>query len=151
MGFTDPVYGKFMQGDTRSGELEIRPTADGAITTLLLRQLSDGQWYAIGATSSEIRLDTPASGATVVSPLALSGASRAFEATVQVKINAHGTADPLGTGMVRGGSGPELAPFSGSIQWENPGTGSGVLLLFVSSAQDGSVLSATAVPVGFAG
>lgn len=149
-GFTDPVYGEFMQGDSRSGELEVRPVADGAVTTVLLRQLSDGQWYAIGAASSEIQLDMPVASAMISSPVTLSGSSRAFEATVEVEVNAHGTAEPLGTGIVMGGSGPDLAPFSGSIQWDNPGTGGGVLLLFVSSAKDGSVWTATAVPVGFA-
>lgn len=149
-GFTEPVYGEFMQGDSRSGELEVRPVADGAVTTVLLRQLSDGKWYAIGATSSEIQLDMPAAGARISEPAALSGSSRAFEATVNVEVRAHGTVEPLGTGIVMGGSGPDLAPFSGSIQWKNPGTGGGVLLLFELSAKDGSMWTAAAVPVGFA-
>ncbi len=149
-GFADPVYGEFMQGDARSGELEVRSTEGGAVTTVLLRQLSDGQWYAIGATSSEIRLDVPAAGDTIGSPVALSGLSRAFEATVGVEVYAHGTAVPLGTGIVMGGSGPDLEPFSGSIQWENPGSGGGTLLLFIASAKDGSAWTAAAVPVGFA-
>ncbi len=149
-GFTEPVYGEFMQGDSRSGELEVRPVADGAVTTVLLRQLSDGKWYAIGATSSEIQLDMPAAGARISEPAELSGSSRAFEATVNVEVRAHGTVEPLGTGIVMGGSGPDLAPFSGSIQWENPGTGTGVLLLFELSAKDGSMWTAAAVPVGFA-
>ena len=149
-GFTDPVYGEFMQGDARSGELEVRPVAEGAVTTVLLRQLSDGHWYAIGATSSEIQLDAPAAGEVISAPVALSGSSRAFEATVNVEVHAFGTAEPLGTGIVMGGSGPDLGPFSGSIQWGNPGTGGGVLLLFELSAKDGSVWTAAAVPVGFA-
>ena len=149
-GFTDPVYGAFMQGDARSGELEVRATTDGAVTTVLLRQLSDGQWYAIGAISSEIQLDVPAAGARISAPVALSGSSRAFEATVNVEVRSHGTAEPLGSGIVMGGAGPELGPFSGSIQWDNPGNGSGALLLFVSSAKDRSVWTATAVPIGFA-
>ena len=149
-GFTDPVYGEFMQGDARSGELEVRPVEGGAVTTVLLRQLSDGRWYAIGASSSEIRLEVPMAGDRIGSPVALSGSSRAFEATVNVEVRSHGTAVPLGTGIVMGGSGADLEPFSGSIQWENPGSGGGSLLLFESSAKDGSVWTAAAVPVGFA-
>jgi hypothetical protein len=148
--FTDPVYGDFMQGDARSGELEVRPVEGGAVTTVLLRQLSDGRWYAIGATSSEIQLDVPPAGERIGSPAALSGSSRAFEATVNVEVRSHGSAEPLGTGIVMGGSGPDLGPFSGNIEWENPGSGDGALLLFVSSAKDGSVWTAAAVPVGFA-
>ncbi|MBV1777937.1 Gmad2 immunoglobulin-like domain-containing protein [Paeniglutamicibacter sp. ABSL32-1] len=149
-GFTDPVYGEFMQGDARSGELEVRPAADGPVTTVLLRQLSDGRWYAIGATSSEIQLEVPVAGERIASPVELSGSSRAFEATVNVEVRSHGSAEPLGSGIVMGGSGPDLGPFSGNVQWDNPGTGGGALLLFVSSAKDGSVWTAAAVPVGFA-
>ena len=139
-----------MQGDARSGELEVRAVEGGAVTTVLLRQLSDGQWYAIGAASSEIQLEVPAAGDGIGSPVALSGSSRAFEATVNVEVRSHGTAVPLGTGIVMGGAGPDLEPFSGSIQWDNPGSGGGALLLFISSAKDGSVWTAAAVPVGFA-
>jgi hypothetical protein len=149
-GFTDPVYGEFMQGDSRSGELEVRPIPDGAVTTVLLRQLTDGNWYAIGAMSSEIVLDLPRAGDPITSPVALSGSSRAFEGTVEVVVRSHGSAEALGTGIVMGGSGPDLGPFNGSIQWNNPGSGGGVLLLFETSAKDGSVWTAAAVPVGFA-
>ena len=149
-GFADPVYGEFMQGDARSGELEVRSSEGGAVTTVLLRQLSDGQWYAIGASSSEIQLDMPVAGDKISSPVALSGLSRAFEATVVVEVRSHGTAQPLGTGIVMGGSGPDLEPFSGSIQWDNPGSGGGALLLLITSAKDGSAWTAAAVPVGFA-
>ncbi len=31
-GFTDPIIGEFMQGDSRSGEFEVRATADGPLT-----------------------------------------------------------------------------------------------------------------------
>lgn len=149
-GFTDPVYGEFMQGDSRSGELEVRAIADGAVTTVLLRRLSDNHWYAIGAVSSEIQLDAPAAGEAITSPVALSGSSRAFEATVEVAVRSHGIAEPLGTGIVMGGSGPDPGPFNGTVQWENPGSGGGALLLFATSAMDGSVWTATAVPVRFA-
>ncbi|MGL3805416.1 Gmad2 immunoglobulin-like domain-containing protein [Paeniglutamicibacter sp. R2-26] len=149
-GFAEPVYGTFMQGDARSGELEVRSSEGGAVTTVMLRQLSDGTWYAIGATSSEIRLDAPAAGAVVGSPLELSGSSRAFEAAVGVEVRAHGRPVPLGTGLVMGGAGPDLEPFSGSLEWENPGSGGGTLLLFIASAADGSAWTAAAVPVSFA-
>lgn len=150
-GFSEPAYGEFMQGDARSGELEIRSNEGGAVTTVMLRQLSDGTWYAIGAASSEIRLDAPAAGAVVGSPLELTGSSRAFEAAVGVELRAHGRTVPLGTGLVMGGAGPDLEPFSGSLEWETPGSsGGGTLLLFIASAADGSAWTAAAVPVSFA-
>lgn len=149
-GYTDPVYGEFMQGDSRSGELEVRAVADGAVTTVLLRQLSDGNWYALGAMSTEIQLESPAAGEQIVSPVTLSGSSRAFEATVEVAVRAHGRDEPLGTGIVMGGSGPDMGPFSGNVEWDNPGSGGGALVLFETSAKDGSVWTVTVVPVGFA-
>ena len=39
VGFTDPVVGEFQQGDSRSGEVEVRPSADGPVTTVMVRQL----------------------------------------------------------------------------------------------------------------
>ncbi|MEE1620999.1 Gmad2 immunoglobulin-like domain-containing protein [Zafaria sp. J156] len=149
-GFTDPLYGEFQQGDSRSGELEVTAVADGAVTTVLLRELSDGNWYAIGATSSEIQVEVPEPGAQINAPVAVSGQSRAFEAVVEVAVRAHGSSEPLGTGIVMGGAGPELGPFSGSIDWDNPESGAGALLFFQSSAKDGTVWVAAAVPVGFA-
>ena len=39
VGFTDPVVGEFLQGDSRSGEVEVRPRADGPVTTVFVRLL----------------------------------------------------------------------------------------------------------------
>ena len=38
VGFTDPVVGAFQQGDSRSGEVSIRPKSTGPVTTVLVRQ-----------------------------------------------------------------------------------------------------------------
>ncbi|MDO5743868.1 MAG: Gmad2 immunoglobulin-like domain-containing protein [Micrococcaceae bacterium] len=149
-GFTDPIYGEFMQGDSRSGELEVRAVADGPVTTVLLRQFTGDQWYIIAATTSEIDLESPEAREGISSPVALSGTARAFEGLVEVQIRAHGISAPLGQGQVIGGAGQNLEPFSQSLQWQNPGSGFGSLLLTVSTAKDGGVWAVEALPVGFA-
>jgi hypothetical protein len=37
------------------------------------------------------------------------------------------------------------------VRWENPGGGWGVVLAYTTSAEDNSVVQATAIPVGFIG
>src|SRR5690606_26524505 len=84
VGMTDPVIGDFMQGDSRSGEVEVRGFADGAPTIVLVRQLEDDSWFVIGAVTESIQPAAPEQGATVSSPIALTGQAYAFEGTVQV-------------------------------------------------------------------
>ncbi len=37
VGFTDPVYGEYQGGDSRSGEVEVRAAPDGPVTTVFVR------------------------------------------------------------------------------------------------------------------
>src|SRR5689334_12156148 len=39
LGFVDPVVGVYQAGDSRSGEVEVRPVATGPVTTVVVRQL----------------------------------------------------------------------------------------------------------------
>ncbi len=148
-GFTDPLVGEFMQGDSRSGEIEIRGRETGQITTVLVRQLSDDNWWVLGALTPLIDLETPEAGATVANPAQLSGRSSAFEAAVDVSIFDLGGTTPLGTGIVMGGGGAELEPFSGEVGYDDPAGRRGVVMLFTVSTEDGSVDEAVAVPVVF--
>ena len=40
----NPVIGPFEQGDARSGEVPVQPSASGPVTTVLVRQLGPGQF-----------------------------------------------------------------------------------------------------------
>jgi hypothetical protein len=149
-GFTDPVVGAFRQGDARSGEIDIRPKATGPATTVLVRQLSDGHWYAIGASSDDLRLTSPDVGAAVSSPVTVRGRSRAFEGTIIVTVLAQGDPAPLGRQPLIGG-GAELGPFSGTVSFQAPaGQVTGAIMLTTDSAEDGRIWQATVVPVAFA-
>lgn len=151
VGFTDPVVGELREGDSRSGEVDVQAAADGPVTTVLVRQLSDDAWYVLGAMTEDIVLDDPTAGTAIDDPLQLSGQARAFEGTVQVAVFERGGTEPLDEGFVTGSGGPDLGPFEGEVSWSNPGGGWGSVVLYTESAEDGRVWQATAIPVGFIG
>lgn len=150
VGFTDPVVGEFLQGDSRSGEVEVRPRSDGPVTTVFVRQLgSDDDWYVIGAATDGIRPSSPETGDTVTSPVQLSGTSTAFEGTVQVSVRDPGVEEPLGTGFVTGGSMGEMGPFEGTVEFEPGDAVDGAILFATVSMEDGQVWEVAAIPVVF--
>jgi hypothetical protein len=149
VGFTDPLVGEFMQGDARSGEVEVRPTADGPVTTVFLRQLTPGQsWWVLGAATANISTDAPGPGDTITSPVTVSGSALAFEGTVNVEVRQDGTRQPLGTGVVTGG-GDVLRPFSGQIEFSTPTAEYGAVVFLTHSEQDGRVWEAGVIRVRF--
>lgn len=148
-GFTTPVVGPFMQGDARSGEVEVRASADGPVTTVMVRQLGeDGTWWVLGSATGTIVVDEPVAGATVTSPVTVSGQALAFEGAVSVEVRQDGTSVPLGVGQVLGG-GDEMRPFSGTIEFTDPTADRGALVFLTYSAKDGSVLQAATLRVTF--
>ncbi len=150
-GFTDPVYGDDVSAGAGSGEITVRAGATGPTTVVQVWRSGDGSWWVLGAATDDIVLETPVRGTAIDDPLQLSGRARAFEGTVLVSVLARGATDPLGEGVVTGSGSGDLGPFEGEIRWENPGGGWGVVLLVTESAEDGRVMQATAIPVGFIG
>jgi hypothetical protein len=149
-GFTDPLVGAFRQGDSRSGEVDIRPKDTGPATTVLVRQMSDGHWYAIGASSDDLQLSSPDAGTAVSSPVTVRGRSRAFEGTIIVTVLAQGDPTALGREPLIGGGG-ELGPFSGTVRFDAPDDATtGAIMLTTDSAEDGRIWQATVVPVQLA-
>jgi hypothetical protein len=150
LGFESPAVGPFMAGDSRSGEVEIRPTADGPVTTIFVRQLGAGdEWWVLGAATANIRLDEPAALSTVTSPVQLQGTSTAFEANVSVEVRQDGSITPIGRGSVMGGSMGEMGPFDGSVEFDGPTTESGAIVLATQSMEDGATWEAAVVRVHF--
>ena len=150
-GFRQPVVGTFRAGDSRSGEVEVRAAPRGPATTVIVRQLgADGSWWVLASTTPNIELDSPARGATVASPVRVTGRARAFEGTVQVVLREDAGAQPLATGFVTGSGGAELGPFEGELTYtRKPTQARGVLLLFTDSAEDGRVWEVLASRVRF--
>jgi len=91
----EPLIGEFLQGDGRSGEIEVlsplddddpattRPT--GVI--LFLRQLGpDDGWFVLSAVSEGVTIDSPEFGDEVAAgDLTVNGTGRGFEGTVVVR------------------------------------------------------------------
>ena len=151
LDFEEPVVGELRQGDSRSGEVDVRPTADGPVTMLLLRQLSGEEtWSVLGAATDDIQVESPTAGQAVADPVVVRGRGRAFEGVIDVAVLADGDDDPIGTGTVMGG-GDELRPFEGSIEREPTDAARGALVLFTRSARDGAVWSASVLRIAFAG
>jgi hypothetical protein len=151
VGFTDPVVGSYRSGDARSGEVDVRANPTGPVTTVLVRQLgSDGSWWVLGASTPDIAVDTPTTGATVRSPLTTTGRALAWEGAVAVEVRQDGQAGPLGTGVVTGG-GDMMRPFSGVVTFSRPSADRGAVLYVSHSAKDGSVMQATVLRVALAG
>ncbi|MGZ4703901.1 MAG: Gmad2 immunoglobulin-like domain-containing protein [Acidimicrobiales bacterium] len=150
LGFVDPVVGPFQQGDTRSGEVVIKPNSSGPSTTVLVRQLApDDSWWVLGASTPDLRLEAPAARAVVTSPLTLSGQSTAFEATVNFEIRQDGTMTPLAADYFMGGSMGQMGPFSKTETYATPSATHGAIVLMTSSAENGHLWEATVVPVTF--
>jgi hypothetical protein len=152
--FAAPVVGAYRAGDSRSGEVPVRPRANGPETTVLVRTLSDGHWYVVGATTADIAVDAPATGATLTCPLPVSGRALAFEGTVNVRIDAYqpdGDRVTVGEGVVTGSGTPPAGPFSGRIGCTAPsGVESSGIVMFreIDESGDGTTaLDATVLVV----
>ncbi len=152
VGFEEVVVGSFQAGDPSSGEVPVQPRSNGPITRILVRQLVPGSWWATGAATDDIRLDSPEPGVLVRSPLRLTGAARAFEGNVQVEVRADGASKPVGNGFVTGG-GDELRTFGGSVEFDEAAARPaeyGALLLMEIGAEDGNAVNkATVIRVRF--
>jgi hypothetical protein len=140
----------FMQGDARSGEVEVRAKADGPATTVFVRQLgTGGRWFVLGSVSGNLQLTEPAALQKVSSPLRLRGTSTAFEANVAVEVRQDGTRSPIGTGFVMGGSMGEMGPFDGTVTFRRPTAKLGAILLLTHSMEDGRVWEASTARIAF--
>lgn len=149
VGFTDPVIGEFMAGDSRSGEIEVRPRETGPVTTVFVRQLGpDGTWWVLGSATEDIEVDEPDALDEISSPLEVRGSALAFEGTVNVDIRVDGEDDPVYEGFVTGG-GIEMAPFDDDLEWDAPAEGAGAVVFKTVNAEDGQVWQAAVVRVRF--
>ena len=149
LGFKKPVVGEFRQGDSRSGEVDVRPIATGPATTVLVRQLSgEDTWSVLGSTTANIEVTAPESMASISSPVRVTGRAVAFEGTVNVHVRTD-EGRLIGDSFVTGG-GDVMRPFAGTIAFETPGTPYGALIFATYSAEDGRLWEAASFRVAFA-
>ena len=147
LDFEAPVIGAFQAGDSRSGEVPVRPRDPGPVTTILVRQLGSGSdWSVLGAATEAIQVTSPTAGDEIASPVRVTGRAWTFEGNVVVQVRQDGQPGPIGEGFVTGG-GSELLPFEGSIPFETPGEPHGAVLFLDHSAENGQLWSASVVRV----
>ncbi len=150
LGFVDPVVGPFQQGDQRSGEVTVRSSLSGPITTVLVRQVtSDHSWWIIGASTPNLQIQSPSALAAVTSPVVVSGQSTAFEATINLEVRQDGSTTPLVKGIGMGGSMGVMGPFSTSLSFPAPSERAGAIVVETFSAENGNVQEASVVRISF--
>jgi hypothetical protein len=150
VGMANPVLGEFLQGDSRSGEVEIRPFANGPVSTVFVRQLADDNWWILGSATTNIQATAPAALAAITSPVTLAGTSTAFEAQVNVEIREDGNAQALGSGFVMGGGNGDFGPFQSTLTFNAPSQEFGSVFFFTVSPEDGGILEAGVLRIAFA-
>ena len=161
LGITGAVTFDFRPSGNGAGDVPVgfrgeagRPSSQPT-TVVQVRQLgaggATGAWTAVGATSPDIEVDSPATGGTISSPVAVTGRARAFEGTVQVEVREDGMTfgQSLGSTFVTGRGDGVLGPFSGSVAYRSPSKPGGAVVFFERSVADGgsTVLRAVAVRV----
>jgi hypothetical protein len=121
------------------------------ITTVVALQQRDDRWAPTGASTPPIAVDTPASGATVRSPLTVAGRAHVYEGTVMVRVveDRPGKYAEVGEGFVTG-AGDHMGPFSGEIDFVEHNSEYGWVVFTEESAVDGSTMRANIVRVAFA-
>jgi hypothetical protein len=150
LGFINPIVGAFQRGDSRSGEVPLRATPTGPVTTILVRQLtSANSWWVLGASCPDIVVTGPSASESISSPVVLKGRSTAFEAVVNIEIRQDGTLAPLRSDTVMGGSMGVMGPFTKSVTFAVPSSRGGALLFRTLSAKDGHVIEASVIRVAF--
>ena len=150
LGFTNPLVGAFQAGDSQSGEVPVRATTSGAVTTIMVRKLTSGQnWWVLGAATHDVQLTKPAALELISSPVRLTGMSTAFEGVVNVAIREDGALTPLCSDVVMGGSMGMMSAFSKSLSFMKPSVAAGSIVFRILSAKDGSVVAAAALRIGF--
>lgn len=133
-----PLLGDFMAGDSRSGEIEVFASVDGAPigeprSVLMMRQLgpSDG-WFVLAAASVQT-ITTPAPLATVPAGLlSVEGLGTGFEATIIVSAFLAGNAaGEFDREVTMAGNFGESLPYSVQLDLTTATSGDVVVLMIV--------------------
>ncbi|MDZ7676076.1 MAG: hypothetical protein U5K30_13540 [Acidimicrobiales bacterium] len=132
------TLGDFMQGDSRSGEIEVRSPGEGDASTpvvrsvLFLRQLGpDDAWFVIGAANDNVTIDEPETGSVMApGPVSVEGVARGFEGTVVVQAFPMGDASTvLDEVVTRGGAMADSEPYLVTLEVSSVSSGDVVTLL----------------------
>ncbi len=155
-----PVLSRFVQGDGRSGEIDVLSPGEGGPgstavrSRLVLRQLGpDDGWFVLAAIDANVAINSPAQGDVVpAGPLTVSGVGRGYEATIIVKVVIAGTTTPLVDPVIAmGGSSEVPEPYTATVDLTGVPAGSTVTILVSGDTgleTDPGEFSAIAVTIG---
>ena len=156
-----PSLGQFMQGDSRSGEIEVLSPGEGGGTpspraVLFLRQLGpSSSWFVIGAGSDGASITTPETLDEVPAGLVtVEGVARGFEASMMVSAYIAGNPEVLTQQHTMAGTMEEAGPFSVQLDLSSVAPGTVVMLMVrggVGLETDPGEFSAIPVVVGESG
>lgn len=130
--------GEFEQGDSRSGEIEVRSPGEGGPATpivrsvLALRQLgSEDGWFILAALNDNASIGAPGSMAEIAAgPLTIEGKARGFEGNVVVTAFLAGDADAeFDQATTQAGSAETPEPFTVELDLSDAAAGDVVTLL----------------------
>lgn len=156
-----PSLGEFVQGDSRSGEIEVMSPGEGGGTpspraVLFLRQLGPASsWFVIGAGSDGASITTPETLDEVPAGLVtVEGVARGFEASMMVSAYIAGNPEVLTQQHTMAGTMEEAGPFSVQLDLSSVAPGTVVMLMVrggVGLETDPGEFSAIPVVVGESG
>ena len=150
VAMTAPLIGTFTSNGVSTGVVEVRSQAGGPVTSVNVAEVTgDGTWWVLSASTPQIIVTVPANLDTVLSPIAMSGQSTAFEAVVNVTVRADGSLAPLATNTVMGGSMGAMGPFAKSIPFAVTAATDGAVMFREISPRDSRYIEATVVRVHF--
>jgi hypothetical protein len=145
LGMAQPQVGTFT-GDDASGEVAVRVGTAGPVTRVLLARDGGGRsWSVTGATSADAQLTSPATGATVVSPVQLSGRTTS-DRTLRAELRPEGADAPVAAIDVAATDPDRPGEFSAPLAFTADGVTRGALVLSLRSP-DGAVEAASVVGV----
>jgi Immunoglobulin-like domain of bacterial spore germination len=139
----ESVLGEFLQGDARSGEIEVLFPGEGGGATptarglLLLRRRGSGDgWFILSAANEHASITSPESMAVVpAGTLRVEGSARGFEANVVVTAFVAGDADDvLDSTFTQAGTLETAGPFSVTLDLSGAAPGAVVVLMVQGGA-----------------
>jgi hypothetical protein len=151
LGMTDPFV---EEGEEPLPQpISVRATERGPETLIWTEQPTPGRFVITSVASPNLHFTSPGAGGSISSPLTVAGLGRAFEGTVQIEVRQDGQlfGQNLGATFATGSAGPDLGPFEATLTIDPPTTQHGSIVLWVASAEDGTTLEATVIPIRFAG
>ena len=148
LSFPTPTLGAVVSTGADTAIVPVRSNPTAPITSVALKRVG-AEWWVMGSVAPDLIVSSPTGGATVSSPLAISGRSTAYEAVINLEIRAADGTTSLAKGTAMGGSMGTMAPFATSLAFSSPPAPTGALVVTTISAKDGSVLEATVVALSF--